>query len=293
MAPSIITSPDDPALAELCRELAGRAAALDASGAWPADQLRLCGEYGVFQWFAGQQWGGQAWSAEDVLRGYLALSAACLTTTFVITQREGACRRIEASENRALKERLLPALTRGERHATVGISHLTTSRRHLAAPPLVARRARGGFRLDGYSPWVTGAPHADYVVLGATLAVGEVPAAEQLLAVVPRDARGARAGETARLIALSASHTGEFRCEDVAVADDGVIAGPVENVMATGAGAGTGGLQTSTLALGLARSALDYLVAETARRPELEAPYAALEADYARQTEALLAAARG
>ncbi|HYO24741.1 MAG TPA: acyl-CoA dehydrogenase, partial [Lacipirellulaceae bacterium] len=88
-------------------------------------------------------------------------------------------------------------------------------------------------------------------------------------------------------------HTGELRCEDVAVPDEGVIAGPVENVLASGAGAGTAGLQTSTLALGLARSALDFLVAETARRPELEAPYAALEADYARQTEALLAAARG
>ena len=88
MKPRPITSPDDPALAELCRELASRAAAIDETGDWPAEQFRLCGEYGVYQWFADPQWGGQAWSEEHVLRGYLALAAACLTTTFVLTQRK-------------------------------------------------------------------------------------------------------------------------------------------------------------------------------------------------------------
>ena len=68
---------------------------------WPAEQLRLCGEYGVYQWFAGHEWGGQAWDQESVLRGYLALAGACLTTTFILTQREGACRRIESSRQRA------------------------------------------------------------------------------------------------------------------------------------------------------------------------------------------------
>ena len=89
---TVITSPDDPALAELCRELRVRAEVLDATGEWPAEQLRLCGEYGVYEWFASREWGGQAWNQEDILRGYLALSSACLTTTFILTQRDGACR---------------------------------------------------------------------------------------------------------------------------------------------------------------------------------------------------------
>src|SRR5215216_2057114 len=129
--PKTLTSPDDPLLDELCAELTARAEALDESGEWPAEQLRLCDEYGVYQWFAGEDWGGQAWDQESVLRGYLALSSACLTTTFILTQREGACRRIETSDNWELKEKLLPKLTRGELFATVGVSHLTTSRRHV------------------------------------------------------------------------------------------------------------------------------------------------------------------
>jgi alkylation response protein AidB-like acyl-CoA dehydrogenase len=293
MSSRIVTSPDDPALAELCRELASRESQLDATGAWPVEQLRLCGEYGVYQWFAGEEFGGQAWDQEAILRGYLALSAACLTTTFILTQREGACRRIEACDNWALKEKLSRKLAWGEIHATVGISHLTTSRRHLAQPAMRATRTPDGYVLDGYSAWVTGAPHADYVMLGATVMDGDVATPEQLLAVVPRTAKGASAAPPESLVALSASHTGKFQCDGVTVSADWLLAGPVENVMSQGAGATTGGLQTSTLALGLTRSALKFLRSEAVRRSELRAPLDALEADSQRQEDALFAAVRG
>ena len=72
---------------------------LERPDAWPAEQLRLCGEAGVFEWFVEPELGGQGWSEAEVLRGYVKLAAACLTTTFVITQRTGAMSRIAASEN--------------------------------------------------------------------------------------------------------------------------------------------------------------------------------------------------
>jgi len=293
MPASRITSPDDSALAELCGELAGRAEQLEASGEWPAEQLRLCGQYGVYHWFADHEWGGLAWDQESVLRGYLALSSACLTTTFILTQREGACRRIETSDNAHLKQRLLPGLTSGKLFATVGISHLTTSRRHIARPVLRARRAPGGFLLDGFSPWVTGGDNADYVVLGATLMEGEHATTEQLLAAVPTKLPGAAAAEPAKLVGLSASHTGHFRLDNTFVADEWLVAGPVENVMSVGAGAGTGGLGTSTLALGLTRSALQFLAGEAEQRADLLTPHAALLEESAELEAALVAAVRG
>ena len=81
-----ITAVADPALDDLCKELAQRADALDAADTWPRDQLQLCGRYGVFQWFLPACWGGQEWTEADIVRGYLRLSAACLTTTFVALQ---------------------------------------------------------------------------------------------------------------------------------------------------------------------------------------------------------------
>jgi alkylation response protein AidB-like acyl-CoA dehydrogenase len=110
---------------------------------------------------------------------------------------------------------------------------------------------------------------------------------------VPRDSPGVRVGEPARLVALSASHTGPVHCDDVGVPEGWVLAGPVENVMATGVGGGTGGLQTSALALGLTRAALGFLRTEAGRRPDLSEPYAALQASYDDAETALLSIASG
>src|SRR3954469_6110587 len=152
MPSGYITSPDSPALDELCAKLAELAPRLEERGAWPAQQLALCGEAGAFAWFVPREVGGQGWSEAAVVRGYLKLSAACLTTTFVITQRSGAMSRIAASENEWVKGELLPDLLSGQSFATVGISHLTTSRQHLATPVMRVEEKRGGFVLDGYSP---------------------------------------------------------------------------------------------------------------------------------------------
>jgi alkylation response protein AidB-like acyl-CoA dehydrogenase len=285
---TLIRTPGEPALDELCEQLRALADELDMSGQWPERQLRLCGEYGVFRWFMPVALGGLGWSDADLVRGYLRLSAACLTTTFIITQRTGACRRIIDSANETAQLIWLPGLASGETFATVGISHLTTSRRHLARPAMSAEETDGGFVLDGFSPWVTGADHAEMIVTGGTLADGR-----QILATVPTALAGVSRGEPARLVALSASHTGEFRCQAVRITQDQVLDGPVENVMARGTGAGTGGLQTSTLAVGLASAAIDFLLAESEKRADLRAPAASLHSEQEQLTGDLLAMAEG
>jgi len=232
-------------------------------------------------------WGGQQWGDEEVIRGYLRLSEACLTTTFIVTQRTGACRRLVDSENDALKQRLARPLASGESFATVGVSHLTTSRRHLGKPALAARETTAGFVLDGFSPWVTGALHAEHIVTGATLDDGR-----QILAVVPANLRGVTCEEPARLVGLSGSHTGAVRFDSVELAREWLLAGPIDNVMAHGGvGANTGGLQTSTLAIGLASAAIAYLEGEAGKRTELVEPAARLRGEQKALMQDLLAAA--
>ena len=283
-----ITSPDDAALDRLCDELVRLGPELDRSDRWPAEQLRLCGEAGVFRWFMPRVWGGFEWSDVDVTRGYLRLSAACLTTAFIITQRTGACQRIAGSENEAAKQRLIGPLLSGEAFATVGISHLTTSRRHLGQSVLRARETPDGFVLDGFSPWVTGADHASTIVTGAVLDDGQ-----QILLALPTDLPGVTMPPPSRLVGLSASHTGEVHLDNVAIGRDWLLAGPAENVMKIGIGAGTGGLQTSTLAIGLASAAIDFLEHESVARPGLGAPGAELRREQTELTATLLALAAG
>jgi alkylation response protein AidB-like acyl-CoA dehydrogenase len=293
MTLSRITSSDGAALDALCARLVELGPEMDRSGAWPAEQLALCGEAGVFEWFLDPAWGGQGWSDEQTVRGYLALGAACVTTTFVITQRTGACRRIEGCENEALKQRLLPGLATGELFATVGISHLTTSRRHLAKPVLTAEAIDGGFRLDGMSPWVTGGAAADVIVIAATLVEDGEATDRQLLMAVPTNLPGVKVAPPLALVGVSASSTGPVHLQNVEVPNEWLIAGPVANVMASGLGASTGGYETSTLAVGLARAALDFLKAEAAKREDLMEPTLALDEEHGRLLDDLLQVARG
>lgn len=285
---TVITSPDDVLLVELCQQLAERTNELDETGRWPAEQLELCGRYGVYQWFLPPEFGGQNWSELNLVRGYLRLSATCLTTTFIITQRSGACRRIVDSDNTVIKRRLLPGLASGASFATVGISHLTTSRRHLGKPILRAEETANGFLLDGYTPWVTGAAFADFIVLGATCDDGR-----QILVALPNGFEGVSVPEPERLIGLMASHTGAVRCERVQLGREWLLAGPHENVMKGPGGANTGGLQTSTLAIGLASAAIDYLEQEAVKRGDLQTAAKELRREHMAIEKDLLAMAAG
>ena len=54
-----IDSPQDSRLDDLSRRLVEMAPGLEADVNWPAEQLGLCAQYGVFRWFIPTQWGGQ------------------------------------------------------------------------------------------------------------------------------------------------------------------------------------------------------------------------------------------
>jgi hypothetical protein len=64
-------------------------------------------------------------------------------------------------------------------------------------------------------------------------------------------------------------------------------------VMRSGVGAGTGGLQTSTLAVGLAGAAIHFLEQETTARPELGKPAEELRREHQSLESTLLALAEG
>jgi alkylation response protein AidB-like acyl-CoA dehydrogenase len=181
--------------------------------------------------------------------------------------------RIATGASDLARERLLFDLVDGRTFASVGISHLTTSRQHVA-PVLRASQRGEDFVLDGYSPWVTGAEHAQHIVTGATLDDGR-----QILVVLATDLPGVRIPPAPELVALSASRTGRVECDQVEVDSRWLLAGPVHEVMKQGLGAKTGGLQTSALAIGLASAAIEFVQQQAGARNYLVEPAEALVAD--------------
>ncbi len=235
-------------------------------------------------------------SSSDLLRYYTWLASGCLTTAFIMTQRSAALRRIETSQNELTKSQLSASIHSGSSFATVGISHLTTSRRHLSQPPLRATRTSEGWVLDGYSPWVTGGRFADWLVVGA-VEVDCVPEGTattkslELLFSIATNQTGVIVEPGSELMALNASSTGPVRFERVAVNLSDVLHGPTANVMeassrssesnsSNGAGSGAGGLHTSALAIGHAAQAIEYLMKESQWRGDLHAVAEGLQSQW-------------
>ncbi|HWG44121.1 MAG TPA: acyl-CoA dehydrogenase family protein [Gemmataceae bacterium] len=259
----MVSSADSLPLDEALPLLETHAGAADAEAVWPAASWDALRRSGVLGWIIPREYGGAGLDPLDLLEGYQRLAGACLTTCFLLSQRDSACRRLRDGGNEMLCRLLLPALASGERFATVGLAQLTTSRQHVR-PVLVAQLDDGGVRLNGVMPWVTGAPHADHFLTGVMLEDGR-----QMLLVVPRDTPGLSVGPPMELMALQGSLTAEVRCEEVRLDRQWVLAGPAERVLAGGRGAG--GLETSGLALGLAKSAIAYLDKEANKRTEWRA----------------------
>lgn len=285
----MIESPNSPELQTLCEHLAS----LPDDQSWPADALARCADSGFFRWFVSKQQGGYDWSASDIARGYLELSKANLTVTFILTQRVAALRRIAGCQNEELKQRLLEPLLSGTQTATVGISHLTTSRQHLNNPVLAAVETESGFKVDGQSPWVTGGNGADWILIGGSVVDGSgVGDGREILFLVETANENVVVKEGFDMIALAASHTGVVAVHDVLIANRNIVAGPIEQVL-TGNGGGAGGLQTSVLALGLSKAAIDFIESEARNRSDLAPAQTSLRRQHESLCRDLFAATDG
>jgi alkylation response protein AidB-like acyl-CoA dehydrogenase len=274
--------------ADVAVALGQRAEVADAKPEWPEESWDWVYRAGALAWCIPEMYGGAGLRGVELLDRYEGLAAACLTSCFILSQRDAACRRILDHGSPELCRELLPPLARGERFATVGLSHLTTSRQH-TAPAMTATYRRDCLVLDGAMPWVTGASRADHFVTGAVVEDGR-----QVLLVLPRATAGVRVGAPLDLMALAGSVTAEVRCERVKVDRRWLLAGPAERVLTVGR-AGTGGLETSCVALGLAGAAIGHLAAEAAARPDLQATQQRLgqSADVVRSELRRLAAGSG
>jgi len=279
------TNQDDE-LARCVARLAEADGPADEAGIWPEPLWRLVVDSRAPRWALPLSDGGLEFERASLLERYARLAEGSMTAAFILTQHDSALRRLLAARDRPVAERWIDAIANDGAFTTVGISQLTTSRRH-GAQALRAIERPGGYRLEGTMPWVTAAERAQVLVTGAVTDDGQ-----QILIALPTDRAGVTIPAPFPLAALQASRTTEVVCEGVEIQRDEILAGPVPNVIATPGAAGTGGLETSALALGLARAAVAALIAETPARNELDEPAEALAVAWNELWIALMRTAR-
>ncbi len=256
---------DPVAVTALCDELTALATQTAEVGPWRSGAFTTLARSGALAGFIPADCGGTEAGEPALLTLLTAIATRCLTTALVLSQWASGCRIIAGGEQ-SIRRRRLPALARGEMPTTVGISQLSTSRRHLGSPALVAARSSNGpWRLTGLCPWVTGADSSDTLVTGAMTETGE-----QLFFVVSTAAAGLDIAPPLHLLALSGSRTSSVAFRDVEPAD---VIVPAE------AGVRTGGLATTALAVGATRASIAIIDDEAHARSALHPVAAGLRAE--------------
>ncbi len=271
-------APDPAALGRLCAILRSRAPETVRGGPWQSGGFAALASAGCLAGFLPRETGGTAATEPARLTALAAIAEACLTTALALSQWAAACRIIEGGAA-TIRQAWLPPLARGEALTTVGISQLTTSRRHLGQAALHAREDADGWRLDGLCPWVTGADSVDTIVTGAATADGS-----QRFFIVETAAAGLTVEPPLAMLALSGSRTSAVKLAGVRPA---AVIAPT-----AGDGARTGGLATSALAIGATRASVAVIAAEATRRDDLRPIAEQLGADADSLASRLAEAAR-
>ena len=195
----------------------------DDEQSWPRAGVRVLREAGCFRNVLPLHLGGNEADPPAQLATYEAAANGSVTPALILTQHDAAAEVLAAASTKSEAADVLKQCVTGDGLLTVGISQITTSRRH----GRVAMRARhdgDGFVLDGIMPWVTSAPRASHIVTAAVLDDGR-----QILACVPTDAPGIWVGPPMELLALQGSCTCEVRCDWVQLTQSLILRGPMES----------------------------------------------------------------
>ena len=247
--------PEPDALATVLDAIRTRAEQTRAEGPWASGIWKELAAHGVLEGFIPVDCEGTAADEAAVMEFLIALGGCCLTTALALTQWASGCRIIAEAEQ-DVRQRYLPALARGELTTTVGISQLTTSRRHLGRAVMQASEIGGRWQLDGLCPWVTGADSVDTIVTGAASADGATR-----FFIVDRTALGITTDAPMQMLALTGSRTSAVHFTAALAAE--MIEPPATRKP------GAGGLATSALAVGAAKASADLLAEEATRRTDL------------------------
>lgn len=260
------------------RLLQSHAQAADTLLDWPTASWNLLKQRDIFRWAIPEGDGGLGLTSVEQLIGNAELGAQCLTTAFILSQRDAGIRQLLKGPE-ALRQRYLPSLAEGTDLSTVGLSQLTTSRQH-SQPSLRAKQtADGHYELEGEIPWVTAADHATLLVGGATLNDGK-----QFLFVIPTSRKGIVVHPPLTLTALAGSRTAAIGFDQVIVQADELLTTPIEKVLGNSGG---GGLETSCLAVALSQAALDLVRPEASIRAEIKITLDVMDVELAQLRERL------
>jgi alkylation response protein AidB-like acyl-CoA dehydrogenase len=265
------------AAAEFAREVvAPRAAAIDASGEFPADVIRAAANLGLLGVTVSTAWGGAgrdylsyALAIEAIARASATVAASLVVTNSLVAEL------VEHAGSDEQRERWLRTLARGD---TVGAFALSepNAGTDAANQQTTAIRTADGYRLAGRKVWVANAEVAGVFIVFASTQPGRRGQGVSAF-LVPADASGI--GRTALDDSLGVRGLGCMDLDfNVAVRDDQLL-GHLDEGFGLAMWALQGGrVAIAAQALGIGQAALDEAIAHAKTREQFGRPIADYEA---------------
>jgi acyl-CoA dehydrogenase len=239
-------------------ELAPHAEAVDRPGPLPPELYRLLAENGYLGASLPPELGGSGLSQRQVCLVLEEFARVASPFALAVTMTSGPIQHsIARGGNAELRDNLLPANCRGEVVMAFALSEPEAGS-DAAALRTCARKADGGWRLDGRKHYITWGAHADYVQVIA-LTDSEKRARGGMTAfLVERGSPGFSIGRVD--VTIGNDEIAELNFDDCFVPDKNVIGEVGQGFSLAMASLDQGRLEVASMCLGAASKALDLSV---------------------------------
>jgi butyryl-CoA dehydrogenase len=241
------------------REIAPKAAELDKSGRWPAEIVKRMAELGLMGVAVPAEHGGAGMDNLSYAVAMEEISAACASCGVIMSVNNSLfCDPLLKFGTDAQKREVLAPCARGDK---LGCFGLTEPMSGSDAQTMVteAKRAPGGWVLNGAKNWITNGPHADFILVFA-VTDRSGPKVKHTAFLVPKGTPGFTQNPHDHKLGIHAAHSCTVFFEACTVPDSAVV-GPVgEGFKVAMATLDGGRIGIASQALGIARAALEASV---------------------------------
>ncbi len=202
-------------------DLAPQVHAIDQDGIYPEAFMRSLGAAGGYGAAVSGEDGGLDLGLATQIAVTDAVGAVCGATAFLTWCQSTCAWYLRHSANQSLRERYLPAITRGEQLAGTGMSNTMKHLCGIEPINLKAKRQDGGYLVNGTLPWVSNIGEDHVFGVSAALEDGGY-----VMFLAHGSMDGLKLGKCPAFSGMEGTRTFNCRFNNAFVSDDVVIAAP-------------------------------------------------------------------
>ena len=239
------------------KEVAPKAAELDAKSQFPAEHIKKMAELGLMGMMVPQEWGGAGLDTVAYVLALEEIAVACASTAVTMSVNNSLyCGLILKTGTDAQKKKYLTPFARGEKLGAYALSEPGTGS-DAANQKTTAKKVGDKYILNGRKNFITNGPNADAMVV---YAMTEPEKRHKGIScfIVDKSFKGFSIGKIEKKLGICASSTSEIVLEDCEVPVENLLGKEGEGFALAMSTLDSGRIGIGTQAVGIARAAFEH-----------------------------------